>query len=251
MPASRAGLRQRLGKLPPPRSPDGGRSRRHQLPHAFPDGVAWIDRLLRPQGGVEQRIEDLGRRPAGFFPPEFAQQIRRPPQAAAAGSVAVEGIEFRLLAVANVLEHRRRTQPLRRYHPVDPRPQNVTAYRVLLRIVVHFPEQHDAAAADRAPHLHDQLLQRTARARVARDGTRLVTLEYLADEEGCFAHVPPLHISQRRAVMAVTGDGFSAGGDHSAQSTNESSREQAAHSRSGLAGRPFCSRIRLTKRVKR
>ena len=65
----------------------------NQQPHALAHGVAGIDRLLRPQGGVEQRIEDLGRRPAGFLPLEFAQQVRCPPQAAAAGGVAIEGIE--------------------------------------------------------------------------------------------------------------------------------------------------------------
>ena len=121
----------------------------------------------------------------------------------------------------------------------------------MLGIVVHLSQQHDAAAADGVPHLDDQLLQRAARAGVARDRDRLIALEHLSDERMGRLLVLPVHVAQRDAVLAGALGRLGAGGDGDTQGANKDSREQAAHQRSGLAGRPFCSRIRLTKRVKR
>ena len=85
---------------------------------------------------------------------------------------------------------------------LEARPEDVAADGMLLGIVVHLPKQHDAAAADRVPHLDDQLLQWAARARVARDRDRLIAFEHLPDERMRRLLVLPVHVAHRGAVVA-------------------------------------------------
>ncbi len=198
-------LRQRLGELQACRF----LIRRlglaaNQQPHALADGIAGIDGLLRPQGGVEKRIEDLGRRPAGIS----SNRVRAADPVPATGG-----------GCGRRCDRRHRAPPAGWCGCARTPPRDAG------RCVGHHPDRAAARECRRAPHdardcraprpsstmppprivSHTSTINCCSGVRVhasLADRDRLLALEHLADQRMFLLTVLPMHVAQRRAVVA-------------------------------------------------